>query len=189
MAAGNSARAWPRCRCIRASSTRRLSTRAISPATTPSRRPCRASRPAERPRYLSQDRVLLLHAAALRKRRGARHDGALHPRSGAAAGYVDRITLAYTFYDQSADGPQWPITAEPETTSVRNMAHAHAAHDRNKYYVPHGSPWPIFGSIALFADGGWAPRFSNECDGSARRGRCCRLRAARASCSSAGSAP
>ncbi|MFO1400366.1 MAG: cytochrome c oxidase subunit 3 [Steroidobacteraceae bacterium] len=29
------------------------------------------------------------------------------------------------------------------------MAHAHA--DSSKYYVPHGSPWPILGSIALFS--------------------------------------
>jgi cytochrome c oxidase subunit 3 len=25
-----------------------------------------------------------------------------------------------------------------------------AAHDASKYYVPHSSPWPIFGSITLF---------------------------------------
>jgi cytochrome c oxidase subunit 3 len=30
------------------------------------------------------------------------------------------------------------------------MAHAHEAPDPNKYYVPHGSPWPFFGSIAAF---------------------------------------
>jgi cytochrome c oxidase subunit 3 len=29
------------------------------------------------------------------------------------------------------------------------MAQAHA-HDSNKYYIPHESPWPIFGSAALF---------------------------------------
>ncbi|MFO7277282.1 MAG: cytochrome c oxidase subunit 3 [Pseudomonadota bacterium] len=29
------------------------------------------------------------------------------------------------------------------------MAQAHA-HDPNRYYVPHESPWPIFGSVALF---------------------------------------
>jgi cytochrome c oxidase subunit III len=29
------------------------------------------------------------------------------------------------------------------------MAQAHA-HDADKYYVPHHSPWPIFGSVALF---------------------------------------
>ena len=29
------------------------------------------------------------------------------------------------------------------------MAHAHA--DPDKYYVPHGSPWPILGSVALFS--------------------------------------
>jgi len=31
------------------------------------------------------------------------------------------------------------------------MAHAHTTHaPANKYYVPHGSPWPIIGSVALF---------------------------------------
>jgi cytochrome c oxidase subunit 3 len=35
------------------------------------------------------------------------------------------------------------------------MAHAHTDHGHgdvsaDKYYVPHGSPWPIFGSVALF---------------------------------------
>jgi cytochrome c oxidase subunit III len=29
------------------------------------------------------------------------------------------------------------------------MAHAHA-HDTSRYYIPHGSPWPIVGSVALF---------------------------------------
>src|SRR5579863_4131090 len=28
------------------------------------------------------------------------------------------------------------------------MAQAHA--DADKYYIPHGSPWPIFGSVTLF---------------------------------------
>ena len=31
----------------------------------------------------------------------------------------------------------------------RDMAHAHA-HEADKYYVPHGSPWPIYGSVTLF---------------------------------------
>ena len=30
------------------------------------------------------------------------------------------------------------------------MANAHSAPDPDKYYVPHGSPWPFFGSISLF---------------------------------------
>jgi len=32
-------------------------------------------------------------------------------------------------------------------------AHAHDghAHDKNVYYVPHGSPWPVIASVALFA--------------------------------------
>ena len=30
------------------------------------------------------------------------------------------------------------------------MAHEHEAHDPNEYYVPHGSPWPFYGSVTLF---------------------------------------
>jgi cytochrome c oxidase subunit 3 len=30
------------------------------------------------------------------------------------------------------------------------MAHAHSPHDKNKYFVPAASPWPLFGSVALF---------------------------------------
>jgi cytochrome c oxidase subunit 3 len=30
------------------------------------------------------------------------------------------------------------------------MAQAHTAHDAAKYYIPHGSKWPIIGSLSLF---------------------------------------
>jgi len=30
------------------------------------------------------------------------------------------------------------------------MAHAHAAQDAGKYYIPHGSKWPAIGAVALF---------------------------------------
>jgi len=30
------------------------------------------------------------------------------------------------------------------------MAHAHPTQDAGKYYIPHGSKWPIVGSVALF---------------------------------------
>ena len=30
------------------------------------------------------------------------------------------------------------------------MAHAHSTHDAGKYYIPHGSKWPIVGSVSLF---------------------------------------
>jgi cytochrome c oxidase subunit 3 len=30
------------------------------------------------------------------------------------------------------------------------MASTHAAHDAGKYYIPHGSKWPIVGSVSLF---------------------------------------
>jgi cytochrome c oxidase subunit III len=36
-------------------------------------------------------------------------------------------------------------------TSELSMAHAHTDHGSSeKYYVPHSSPWPVFGSVALF---------------------------------------
>ena len=30
------------------------------------------------------------------------------------------------------------------------MAQVHTAHAADKYYIPHGSKWPIVGSVALF---------------------------------------
>jgi len=30
------------------------------------------------------------------------------------------------------------------------MAQAHAAHDSDKYYIPHGSKWPAIGAVTLF---------------------------------------
>jgi cytochrome c oxidase subunit III len=38
----------------------------------------------------------------------------------------------------------------------------HTAHDSAKYYVPHSSPWPIYGSIGLFALMVGAVSFMNE---------------------------
>ena len=44
------------------------------------------------------------------------------------------------------------------------MAHAHTEHApaRDKYYVPHGSPWPITGSVALFLTVGGAALWLNH---------------------------
>jgi cytochrome c oxidase subunit III len=43
------------------------------------------------------------------------------------------------------------------------MAHAqHSTAAVDKYYVPHGSPWPIVGSIALFVTVGGAASWLNE---------------------------
>jgi len=42
------------------------------------------------------------------------------------------------------------------------MAHAHTAPAAGKYYVPHGSPWPITGSIALFLTLGGAALWLNH---------------------------
>ena len=46
------------------------------------------------------------------------------------------------------------------------MAHAHEAHDPNKYYVPHGSPWPFYGSVTLFVLMFGAAVFLNDWAGS-----------------------
>jgi cytochrome c oxidase subunit 3 len=45
------------------------------------------------------------------------------------------------------------------------MAHAHEAHDPNKYYVPHGSPWPFYGSVTLFVLMFGAAAFLNDWSG------------------------
>ena len=42
----------------------------------------------------------------------------------------------------------------------------HAPGDTNKYYVPHGSPWPILGSVALFTLMLGASSFLNDWAGS-----------------------
>ncbi len=43
------------------------------------------------------------------------------------------------------------------------MAHAHTTHaPADKYYVPHGSPWPIVGSVALFTTVGGASLWLNN---------------------------
>jgi cytochrome c oxidase subunit 3 len=43
------------------------------------------------------------------------------------------------------------------------MAQAHTDHGTaDKYYVPHGSPWPIFGSVALFVLMGGAALLLND---------------------------
>src|SRR5688572_15645166 len=46
------------------------------------------------------------------------------------------------------------------------MAHAHTTHaPADKYYVPHGSPWPIIGSISLFTTVIGAALWINESSG------------------------
>ena len=42
------------------------------------------------------------------------------------------------------------------------MANTHAAPDANKYYIPHDSHWPIFGSVSLFVMMVGAIAFLNE---------------------------
>jgi cytochrome c oxidase subunit III len=46
------------------------------------------------------------------------------------------------------------------------MAHAHTTHaPADKYYVPHGSPWPIIGSVSLFTTVLGAALWINESSG------------------------
>src|SRR5262245_60360870 len=48
-------------------------------------------------------------------------------------------------------------------TGTCSMAHAQSSHAPSaKYYVPHGSPWPIVGSLALFTTVGGAAMWLNE---------------------------
>ena len=50
------------------------------------------------------------------------------------------------------------------------MAQAHTAHDADKYYIPHGSKWPIVGSVSLFVTMSGAASLLNGLD---RRRRGC----------------
>jgi cytochrome c oxidase subunit 3 len=43
-----------------------------------------------------------------------------------------------------------------------SQAQAHAPADHSKYYIPHGTQWPIIGSVALFLLMGGAVSFLNE---------------------------
>jgi len=42
------------------------------------------------------------------------------------------------------------------------MAHAHTEQPGGKYYIPHGSPWPVIGSLAFFLTVGGAALWLNE---------------------------
>ncbi|MGH8221292.1 MAG: cytochrome c oxidase subunit 3 [Steroidobacteraceae bacterium] len=53
--------------------------------------------------------------------------------------------------------------AHPLSTP-HDSAHAHHA-DGNRYYIPHGSPWPIFASVALFTVMLGAAAYLNEWTG------------------------
>src|ERR1700686_3529842 len=86
--------------------------------------------------------MLLLLAPALRAQRGARYAGALLHRSGAAAPYRSHHTGVHVL--------RRILARHPATLGIPHMANAHAP-DSSHYYIPHHSPWPIRGSIALFA--------------------------------------
>ena len=65
------------------------------------RRPCPNIAPVQAAALLPQDRMLLLHAAALRGERGSATMPVRFIVDPALPRYVDRITLSYTFYDES----------------------------------------------------------------------------------------
>jgi len=56
-----------------------------------------------------------------------------------------------------------PSPAHP-AAHAHDGAHGHHA-DGNKYYIPHGSPWPIFASVALFTLMLGAASYLNEWTG------------------------
>src|SRR5207249_3902790 len=86
-------------------------------------------------------RMLLLLTPALPTRRGARPAGALLHRSGAAAPHRSHHAGVHVLRR---------VLARRPSTLGTLMAKAHAPNSSH-YYIPHDSPWPIRGSIALFA--------------------------------------
>src|SRR2546430_9070669 len=85
--------------------------------------------------------MLLLLTPALPTRRGARPAGALLHRSGAAAPHRSPPAGLHVLRR---------VLARCPSTLGTLMAKAHAPNSSH-YYIPHDSPWPIRGSIALFA--------------------------------------
>lgn len=55
--------------------------------------------------------------------------------------YIDRLTLSYTLIDGVSTSP--PAGARPGSFAKESVPMAHAHAESSKYYVPHGSPWPI----------------------------------------------
>src|SRR5690606_9360496 len=103
-------------------------------------------------RLFQQDRVLLLHRAGAAARRIARHAGALHRGSGPAGQHPHADALVYLLQERIADRRARRVLtpANGRPTMAHPSTDAHAAHDPNVYYVPHGSRWPLFASVALF---------------------------------------
>src|SRR5204862_36349 len=85
--------------------------------------------------------MLLLLTPALPTRRGARPAGALLHRSGAAAPHRSHHAGVHVLRR---------VLARCPSTLGTLMGKAHAPNSSH-YYIPHDSPWPIRGSIALFA--------------------------------------
>src|SRR5690606_26106189 len=103
-------------------------------------------------RLFQQVRVLLLHRAGAAARRIARHAGALHRGSGPAGQHPHADALVYLLQERIADRRARRVLthANGRPTMAHPSTAAHAAHDPNVYYVPHGSRWPLFASVALF---------------------------------------
>ena len=141
-----------RCRCTRASSTRRSSSRATSPASA-HRRAGRARHRAGKARRATSARP---NASASRRRtsRPAKqrpHAGALHRRSGAAALRSSASRLSYTSSYDELSRNRWRSSRRTEQQTddrhgPRTLTHARRASTTFRT----SSRWPIIGSIALF---------------------------------------
>src|SRR5207302_5154228 len=94
---------------------------------------------------LPQDRMLLFLAPALSPRRGARYAGALLHRSLAPQAHRAGHACVHLLRRVLARDP----TLSRSQRESHDMAKAHAP-DTSHYFIPHGSPWPIRASIALF---------------------------------------
>ena len=154
-AVGRSSRSRRRCRCTRASSTRRsyfarnTSDRAIVGNAVPSVAPARASG------YFSKTECFCFTAQTLGAGEGRDDAGALHRRSGPAGRRQHDHAVLYLLQERCAR-PRSSTRRrlrracrtrrpEPLTHTDRKpaMAQAHEHHDANAYYVPHGSRWPV----------------------------------------------
>ena len=112
--------------------------------------------------------MFLLHAAALRLRDQARDLTVRFIVDPKLPSNIDRLTLAYAMYDAPQTGSA-PLTGQRRVsteliTGIRRSWLTHIRHHApsDKYYVPHGSPWPIVGSVALFTTVGGAALWLNH---------------------------
>ena len=126
-----------------------------------SRRRCRASRRSPRRSTCSKTECFCFtpqHFGAAEEREFV---GAVHRRPGPAdAGRPDDARLFVVcaactegrgaLNELTGPAARRPALSAERTGRPKTMAQAHAAHGGDKYYIPHGSKWPIVGSVALF---------------------------------------